>query len=279
VLMLPSLPAQAILLFVALNFAPIAIAFVFRVTAERAWPAETLRKSSIETNYFAYFVLFFTTTMSAPLLNALTVYLANRLGSGVIVLPSNGLWLVAGFLVFAVSQDLVEYLFHRAEHVVPILWSMHSLHHSDTKLDASTSFLHHWMIALIHAVCVGVPVALLFKVPPIDLWLWTLISNHVFLMHANLRWDFGPLSWLITSPRYHRVHHSAVPEHFGSNFASILPIWDVLFDTRHKEWRLGDSPAVGLGGDKPSGLFDLMFWPIRDQLRHAVPRHLRTPPI
>jgi sterol desaturase/sphingolipid hydroxylase (fatty acid hydroxylase superfamily) len=277
--MAQSLPIQMILMFAALSLGPVALALIFRFTAERIWPAETSRQSSTETNYFAYFVLLGTSIATAPLLNAFTVYLANRLGSGVIVLPSHGLWLVVGFVVFAVSQDLVEYLFHRAEHVVPMLWSIHSLHHSDTQLDASTSFLHHWTISLIHGVCVGVPVALLFKVPPIDLWLWALISNHVFIMHANLTWDFGPLSWLVTSPRYHRVHHSALPEHFGSNFASILPVWDVLFGTQHKEWRLGDGPAVGLGVDKPAGLFDLMFWPIRNQLRHVAPRHLRTPPI
>lgn len=263
----PSSPTHAILLLVALNLAPIAIALILRITAERVWPAETSRKSAVETNYFAYFVLLASAIASAPFLSSLTVFLANRLGSGLIELPSHGLGLVLGFLVFAVAQDFVEYLFHRTEHAVPALWSMHSLHHSDTKLDATTSFLHHWMIALIHAVCVGVPVALVFKVPPLDLWLWMLISNHVFIMHANLTWDFGPLSWLITSPRYHRVHHSAMPEHFGSNFASILPVWDILFGTRNKSWRMGDGPAVGLGGNGPTGLFDLALWPVRDQLR------------
>ncbi|HEY4988141.1 MAG TPA: sterol desaturase family protein [Bradyrhizobium sp.] len=272
------MPIPVVLIFVALIVAPIAIAIILRFTVERIWPAEGSRRRSVETNYFAYLLLSVTTIASALPLNALTVYLANRLGSGVIVLPSHGAWLVAGFVVFFIVQDLVEYLFHRIEHTVPALWSLHSLHHSDKQLDASTSFLHHWAIYLIHAICVSLPVALIFKVPSIDLLLWALISNHVFLMHANLTWDFGRVSWLITSPRYHRIHHSATPEHFGSNFASILPVWDVLFGTQHKDWRQGEAPAVGLEGEPAAGLFDLTFWPVREQLRRIVPRPLQQPP-
>jgi sterol desaturase/sphingolipid hydroxylase (fatty acid hydroxylase superfamily) len=171
--------------------------------------------------------------------------------------------MILGFLVYFLAMDLGEYLFHRAEHAVPALWAMHSLHHSDSRFDASTSVLHYWGAPLVHSIIVAAPMGLLFKAPPIDLVLWVLAANHVFLMHANLKWDFGRFWWLVTSPVYHRTHHSALPEHFDCNYASILPVWDILFRTRRPVSREA-IPPVGLGeGVEAKSLADLVLWPLR----------------
>ena len=87
----------------------------------------------------------------------MTVLLINRLGGGWIVLPGHGLGLVLGFAAYAVFQDLGEYLFHRAEHAVPGLWAMHSLHHSDRHFDASTGIPHHWGVPLVQSITTTVP--------------------------------------------------------------------------------------------------------------------------
>jgi sterol desaturase/sphingolipid hydroxylase (fatty acid hydroxylase superfamily) len=34
-------------------------------------------------------------------------------------------------IAFFLVVDLGEYLFHRAQHAIPLLWALHSLHHSD----------------------------------------------------------------------------------------------------------------------------------------------------
>jgi sterol desaturase/sphingolipid hydroxylase (fatty acid hydroxylase superfamily) len=39
------------------------------------------------------------------------------------------------------------------------------------------------------------------------------------------------LWWLLTSPQYHRIHHSLKPAHFDKNFAAWFPLWDILFRT------------------------------------------------
>jgi sterol desaturase/sphingolipid hydroxylase (fatty acid hydroxylase superfamily) len=51
------------------------------------------------------------------------------------------------------------------------------------------------------------------------------------LVHANLDWDWGPLRWLIASPRFHRWHHTDESEARDKNFAGLLPLWDILFGT------------------------------------------------
>ena len=246
---------------------PVVLMMACRFTLERVWPIEPARRTGPRMNILAYVVWFSTVTLFAPGVNAFATFAVNQFGGGLIALPTHGWGLIGGFLIYFLVVDLCEYLFHRAEHVFPWLWSMHSLHHSDAGFDSTTSLLHHWGAPLVRSITVAVPLGLLFKVPAFDLALYALLANHVYIMHANLRWDFGRLSWLWTSPAYHRVHHSALPEHFDCNYASILPIWDVLFGT-YRPMRAGQWPPTGLGeGGEAKSLFDLVFWPVREPLR------------
>ena len=43
-----------------------------------------------------------------------------------------------------------------------------------------------------------------------------------FFIHANLRWRFGPLEWLITTPAFHHWHHT-LNGPINRNYASTLP--------------------------------------------------------
>ena len=57
------------------------------------------------------------------------------------------------------------------------------------------------------------------------------------LSHATVRLGFGPLRWLLVSPRFHRLHHAVGLGHEsagqgslgGHNFAVLFPVWDILF--------------------------------------------------
>src|SRR3954447_4490883 len=52
------------------------------------------------------------------------------------------------------------------------------------------------------------------------------------LGHANVRFGFG--NWgdrLLVSPKFHRMHHSITAGKKGCNFATLFPIWDILFGT------------------------------------------------
>jgi hypothetical protein len=43
--------------------------------------------------------------------------------------------------------------------------------------------------------------------------------------------NLGWLGWVITSPQFHRVHHSAAPEHLDKNFGGHFSVFDHLFRT------------------------------------------------
>jgi sterol desaturase/sphingolipid hydroxylase (fatty acid hydroxylase superfamily) len=173
------------------------------------------------------------------------------------------LWL--GSLVFLIVRDLGEFIYHRAQHSIPLLWSMHSLHHSDPEMSALTTQRHYWADQLVKAFTIW-PLAALIIAPsgPI-LALYSAISLWHFVVHTRLPIHFGRWSWLLNSPAYHRRHHSRLPEHFNSNFAALFPIFDVACGTYH---RPDGFPPTGLD-QRPRSVLDLCSGPFarRGQLK------------
>jgi sterol desaturase/sphingolipid hydroxylase (fatty acid hydroxylase superfamily) len=70
--------------------------------------------------------------------------------------------------------------------------------------------------------------------------------------------NFGRWSWLLNCPDYHRIHHSSDPAHYNTNFAALLPVFDVLFGTYRPATT---RPATGLARNVGS-LREMLLWPI-----------------
>lgn len=165
-------------------------------------------------------------------------------------------WAVLGYTLV---QDLGEYAFHRAQHAVPLLWRMHSLHHSDPNMNATTTVRHFWGDQLIKAITIWPAAVLVLKPTPAIVAAYAVISLVHFFFHSNLRVGFGRWSWLLNSPAYHRRHHSSEPAHHNCNFASIFPLFDLICGS----YRRPDGyPQTGLDR-RPAGLADLTLWPWR----------------
>jgi len=50
----------------------------------------------------------------------------------------------------------------------------------------------------------------------------------MFLNHANVRVNLGPLRWLIAGPDFHQWHHCENPAAYNRNFSPHLVIFDRL---------------------------------------------------
>lgn len=133
-----------------------------------------------------------------------------------------------------VVLDLFDYVWHRANHRISVLWRFHKAHHSDTAMDVTTALRFHPGELLLSGFA---------KAGWILLWGPTVIAWFVFealisicaqFHHTNI--DFPDriervLARAIVTPRYHASHH-AVDRHYGNaNFATILSLWDRLFGT------------------------------------------------
>lgn len=157
-------------------------------------------------------------------------------------LPSICKIIVALFIV-----DFIIYWIHRGQHRFDILWRTHAWHHSIEQMywfaGFRTSFLHSFIYNIPQVV---IPVTL-FKLSPAEAGIGYSLGLLIqFWEHTNLKVNIGPLAWLIISPAYHRIHHSATL-HRGMNLGTTFSIWDRMFGTYVDPEEVQDSFPLGLG--------------------------------
>ena len=138
------------------------------------------------------------------------------------------------FIEIVLIVDLVSYWVHRAFHEVPWLWSFHAIHHSSRQMDWLAGSRIHPLDALVHRTAAFLPVFILGFAPGALYVYLAFVSVHAVFIHANLRWRFPGLRWVIATPEYHHWHHTSDDEGLDRNFAVFVPLWDILFGTAHQ---------------------------------------------
>jgi sterol desaturase/sphingolipid hydroxylase (fatty acid hydroxylase superfamily) len=140
-------------------------------------------------------------------------------------------------LAIAISFLLLDaylYLWHRLMHSNRLTWRFHQVHHTEISMNTSTAYRFHTVEVI------------LSNIPKLFLvWLFGIKLNYLFVYeitlaiglifhHSNLAlpWKLDKcLSYLIVTPNFHRSHHSQVFASTQTNYASLLTIWDRLFQT------------------------------------------------
>lgn len=183
-----------------------------------------------------------------------------------VVPPGLHLWIADQALGVRLVLALVVgevgfYWGHRWTHEIPLLWRFHAIHHGAEEIDWLVNSHAHPLDVVFVRLCGFVPMYALGLGQPmrgetmdfVPLLVMLVATLWGFFVHANLRWRFGWLSLLVSTPAFHHWHHTT-GEHVNKNYASMLPLLDKLFGTWYmpkKEWpvRYGlDAPvASGLG--------------------------------
>jgi sterol desaturase/sphingolipid hydroxylase (fatty acid hydroxylase superfamily) len=136
------------------------------------------------------------------------------------------------FVVFVVLKDFVEWNIHRLLHNVPWLWELHKLHHSIEELDWIGNFRFHWGEVIVYKTLSYLPLVILGvdgRVLLAIAVLWTVMLD---VNHANVGISWGPLRYVLNSPKMHVWHHDVVQHgKGGQNFGQVLSVWDWLFGT------------------------------------------------
>jgi sterol desaturase/sphingolipid hydroxylase (fatty acid hydroxylase superfamily) len=155
---------------------------------------------------------------------------------------------LAAFLAYALVIDFSLYWLHRWQHRFDWWWALHAVHHSQRQLSLWADDRNHVLDGLIESLWLAL-VALAVGLPGNQFVLVVMLMRFVeSLSHANVRLGFGWLGErLLVSPRYHRIHHGIGVGHDGAargcNFATLFPVWDILFGTAN----FGrDYPATGI---------------------------------
>lgn len=255
--------------------------------AERLWPARGDGRPARRQLSNLALVAIDTAVLrlAFPLLAVVLAAQVHARGGGLFGALDWPTWLEIALAVLLL--DAAIYWQHRLLHIIPWLWPLHRVHHSDIAIDVTTGVrFHPFEIALSMAVKLGLVVALGAH-PAAVVVFEVLLSAASLFTHADFA--FPPrvervVRAVLVTPSMHRTHHSIRREETDSNYGFLLSGWDRVFGSYRArpaeperrmpiglpQWR--DPAALGLGA--------LLLQPFRriprppatgQSTRHAAP--------
>ncbi len=190
------------------------------------------------------------------------------------LLANQALWLQ--FLVLFIVRDFLEWCIHNLLHRVPWLWEFHKLHHSIEELDWIGNFRFHWMEIVVYQGLTYFPLIILGVDERVILAIAVVVTLIGHLNHSNLNISWGPLRYVLNSPRMHVWHHDyrwPAGRPNGVNFGIALSTWDWLFGTAWwptpEQSPIQQPERLGFQGDEqfPRSLLGRLFYPLTRLIR------------
>lgn len=167
--------------------------------------------------------------------------------------PGLGLNAAVATVLCFVCADLSRYFTHRLMHT-RYFWSTHRFHHSPTEL--------HWLsgnrASPFHVFLSFGPTAFFawfFSLGVVEIAVTTFVGVlWNYMMHINVRFSDRlqrVLEYVVTTPRYHHIHHADAAALAGKNLGSVFTFPDRLFGTYVNPDRVdAGSLRFGLGDEK-----------------------------
>lgn len=157
---------------------------------------------------------------------------------------------LAAALFLYLFYSFGNYWIHRAKHAVPMLWSIHYLHHEPKYMHARVAFWRHPVEMVFNSLYLLVLGRIVFDVSPLLITLVLAIEGMLELMHHSNTTTPRRLRWLgkfIQLPEMHLLHHQRGLHKFNY---SPLSLWDGLFGTARVPdgWRW--SGQLGFNAEK-----------------------------
>lgn len=139
-----------------------------------------------------------------------------------------------------IALDIVIYFQHRLFHRVNLLWKLHSMHHVDPMLDATSGLrFHPFEIIISNFIKIGA--ILILGVNPLAVIVFEIALNGLAIFnHSNIKLSINVekvTQLFLITPALHLIHHSKIKRETDSNFGFSVPWWDRLFGTYIPEGR------------------------------------------
>lgn len=131
--------------------------------------------------------------------------------------------------------ELAYYWYHRWNHEVPALWTLHHTHHSSPWMNLTTAFRINWMGSFVGQVYF-LPIIWIGFSPEVLAGCLAASLFYQFFLHTEF---VGRLGWfeglLFNTPSAHRVHHGSNEAYIDKNYGGMLIIFDRIFGTYQAE--------------------------------------------
>ena len=170
--------------------------------------------------------------------------------------------IILQIVLFIMLNQFVGYWLHRLSHTSDFLWQFHKLHHSPTKLTATTNYRFSWIEEIIGGTIAVVVIGLFQFSESVVSIVFFILRGHCYFAHSNLNLNSKLLSKVFIMPRDHRWHHSK-EKHFkyGQNFGGLLNICDRIFGTYYSSEV--DPKEMGLNDEGyPNGVIKRIIYPV-----------------
>lgn len=155
------------------------------------------------------------------------------------------------FAVTVIVNSIAFHAIHYVSHMVPLLWRLHSIHHPDHFVDASTSLRSHPLEHVFNVFYSCLLIGIFGFSPGVLFVTYTLESLLVIFNHSHVGLPLAlekKLSRFIVTPVVHHIHHSSFQPETDSNYGTMFVIWDKLFGTFRADTVQG-GPVVKYGLD------------------------------
>lgn len=171
------------------------------------------------------------------------------------ILGQSTLAIVLGIFLIDLSGYLLQVIMHK----IPALWRIHRIHHADTEMDATSSLRLHPFELILQLAVQAVLLPLLGVSIASFIFYFTLALPWFVLNHSNIKfpyWFERIGSLIMSTPDWHRVHHSSFQPETDSHYGCLFSIWDRLFGTGGKV----NVEKIQFGLDKFRGPGDQSVW-------------------
>src|SRR5206468_3076695 len=170
-----------------------------------------------------------------PIPVAVTIWAQNR-HVGLLNWLALPIWAraIATFLL----MDYAYWWWHWANHMIPLFWRFHNVHHTDLDLDVSTAARFHFGEMFFSIGFLSLTVTI-FGIAPVMLVMFFITLEAATLFHhSNWRLPIKVeriLNMIVVTPRMHGIHHSIVQRETNSNWGTIFCWWDKLHRTLRRD--------------------------------------------
>jgi sterol desaturase/sphingolipid hydroxylase (fatty acid hydroxylase superfamily) len=150
-------------------------------------------------------------------------------------------------VLFILIMDMIIYFQHRIFHKIPVLWSLHKVHHADLDYDVTTGLRFHTLeifisllIKFFFFILLGPSVlaVIIFEV---------VLNSSSMFNHSNISLSKSVdkiVRLFIVTPDMHRVHHSIEENETNSNYGFFISIWDKVFSTYKEDAQKGQDNMI-----------------------------------
>lgn len=182
---------------------------------------------------------------------------------------------IVDFIIVFIVIDFFDYIYHVLMHKVPFLWRFHQIHHSDMKVDITTTIREHPGETVCRVSNLAIVVFIL-GVPPGILLLKTFTQSFVNLTtHSSVKLPERLnkiIALVFVTPNVHHIHHHYKMPYTDMNYGDTLTIWDRLFSTYSnlEQSKIVYGIDTFMDEEKSSKFMNLLKRPFDNSIHHST---------